>query len=180
MLIILIIAFGCLLLDQITKMAIVANFDLYEYKTIIDGFFDLFYVRNDGFAWGMDAKLWILILITFVALGVFVYLGLKVDYKKDKWFAFTLGFMLGGTLGNFVDRLFQSDHTVIDFLSFILYYPWIDNGLVLKTYDFPVFNVADSFLVVGAIMFIIYILFIEPKKEINKENDTNDEVVKVE
>ena len=88
--------------------------------------------------------------------------------------------MLGGTIGNFIDRLFRSDHSVIDFLDFIIYYPSFKGGFHFEPYDFPIFNIADSFLVVGAIMFLVLLLILEPiknKKEANKINETKEEEI---
>ena len=86
--------------------------------------------------------------------------------------------MLGGTLGNFIDRIFRADHSVIDFLDFIIYYPSFSGGFHFEPYDFPIFNIADSFLVVGAIMFLVLILILEPiknKKEALKNKENNEE-----
>ena len=167
-----------ILLDQLTKNIISHTFELYESRPVIKGFFDLEYVRNNGIAWSLQVKLWILILITIIAIGLFIYLSFKLKWKKDKWYIFTLGLLFGGAIGNFIDRIFQKDHSVIDFLSFTLYYPSFKDGFHFEEYFFPVFNVADISLVIGAIMFIIYILFIDKKKK-EEANDSSDEVVDI-
>ena len=72
--------------------------------------------------------------------------------------------------------------SVIDFLNIILYYPSFNEGFHFEKYDFPIFNVADIFLVVGAIMFIVYLFIIERIKEKRKkieEKDTNEEVIDI-
>ncbi len=171
MLYVFIIGICIIILDQLTKFIITDNMVLYDSVTVIKDFFNICYVRNDGIAWGIDVKLWILILLTIIALGIFIFLSFKLSIKKDKWFIVTLGFLFGGTIGNFIDRLFQADHSVIDFLSFILYYPSFKDGFHFEKYFFPIFNIADIFLVIGSIMFIIYILFIDTKKNKNKEKN---------
>ena len=173
-----IIAAIVIILDQLSKIIVSTNMNIYDSVTIIKGFAHFSYVRNDGIAWGIDAKLWILIIITIIAIGLFTFLARKLKWSKDKFLIITLGFMLGGTIGNFIDRLFQSDHSVIDFLDFYLYYPSFKDGFHFALYDFPIFNIADSFLVVGAIMFIIYFIIIEPKK--TKKESNNNEVEQVE
>ena len=91
--------------------------------------------------------------------------------KKYKWLSYSVAFMIGGTLGNFIDRV--SFNGVTDFIGFIF-----------GNYHFPIFNLADSFLVVGVIMFIIHCLFIDKeglfnkmKKEEKKNNGNGDEKV---
>ena len=184
MLIMLIVAAIIFALDQITKTIISTSLPLNHSIKVIDEFFYITYLRNDGIAWGIDAKLWLLILITIAAIGIFVFFAWKLKWKEDKWAIITIGFMLGGTLGNFFDRAFRVEHSVIDFLSFKLYYPSFYDGFHFATYDFPVFNVADIFLTVGAFMFIIYLFIIDrikekKKKELekSKENtvETNNE-----
>ena len=160
MLFMLLIGLIVILLDQGSKILVSLKFEEFDSKVVIKDFFYLTYLRNDGIAWGIDAKLYLLIIITIIALSVFVFMSIKLKIKKDSWFIITLGFLFGGTVGNFIDRLFQADHSVIDFLNFYLYYPSIKGGFHFDYYDFPVFNIADSFIVVGAIMLIIYFIFI--------------------
>ena len=78
----------------------------------------------------------------------------------------SMALLIGGLLGNVIDRIFYSTHSVTDFLSFIIYYPWFVGGkLTMCNFPFAVFNLADTWLTVGVIMMIIYLIFIEPKKE---------------
>lgn len=175
MLYVLIIAIAVLVLDQVSKLLVVYLMQEGEVISIIPNFFRLTSERNDGAAWSASIPYWLLIVITVVALGFFIYLAKKIKFKTEKWYGFSLGFLFGGAIGNFIDRLFYPNHEVVDFLSFILYYPAKVNGsLVFSQYYFPVFNIADSFLVIGVIMFIIYLFFIEPaarKKAAKKKED---------
>lgn len=172
MLIILLIALGALIVDQTTKLLVLNLMEEFQEITIIDGFFSIYSTRNNGAAWSMQIPYWILILITVVAIGAFIYFSRKIDYRKQKWLTATIGLMMGGTLGNFIDRLFYPEHLVVDMLSFTLYYPNFKDGW--STYLFPIFNFADSFLVVGVIMFIVYILFLDPSNKKPKEKEKED------
>lgn len=67
------------------------------------------------------------------------------------WLIVSLSFVLGGTIGNFIDRM-RLDY-VVDFISV----------RIMNRYDFAVFNVADSFIVIGAIMLMIHIIFLDSK-----------------
>jgi len=172
MLITIFIALAIIILDQVSKAIIVEN--VTGEIEVIKDFFYIVYANNTGIAWGISVSKWILVIITIIALGVFGYFVYKYrDFKNNKWLNITLAFLIGGTIGNFIDRIFRSSG-VVDFLGFILYYPDIMNNFVITTYDFPIFNVADSFLVVGSIMIIIYIIIIEPIKEKKKIKDNSN------
>jgi len=172
MLISIIIAVLIIIIDQISKALIVAKLDS-EIEVIKD-FFYITYAGNKGIAWGISAEKWLLIVITVIALSIFGYFLYKYrDFKNNKWINITVAFLIGGTIGNFIDRLFREDG-VVDFLAFTLYYPDVMNNFIITTYDFPIFNIADSFLVIGSIMVIIYIIIIEPIKEKAKLKDKND------
>ncbi|MFH7519378.1 signal peptidase II, partial [Pseudomonas syringae group genomosp. 7] len=75
-----------------------------------------------------------------VVVGLIIYIQ-KLK-KQDKWFGIALALMLGGAIGNFIDRVVRKE--VVDFVNTYIF-----------TYDFPIFNVADSALVVGVIIMFI-------------------------
>src|SRR5699024_9637851 len=77
-------------------------------------------------------------------------------WKRYKLFGVALSFILGGAIGNFIDRLFRKE--VVDFLDFIIF-----------SYDYPIFNIADSALVVGVGLVVITIFLDEKKKGNMKE-----------
>lgn len=132
---------GVLLLDQVTK-ALAASFLSAERLTVIPGFFHLTYRENSGAAWSMlEGKMWFFYLITVVALIAMV-LFYRNQETDDGWIQIALVLMMAGTVGNFIDRLFLQ--YVRDFLDF-----------VILGYDFPVFNIADSALCIGAFMILI-------------------------
>lgn len=132
---------GVLLLDQVTK-ALATSFLSAERLTVIPGFFHLTYRENSGAAWSMlEGKMWFFYLITVVALIAMV-LFYRNQETDDGWIQIALVLMMAGTVGNFIDRLFLQ--YVRDFLDF-----------VILGYDFPVFNIADSALCIGAFMILI-------------------------
>ena len=188
MIITLLIALGLVIIDQAVKLIIMGTMTEGESITVIKDFFYINYVKNDGVAFGFEftksstANLIIQLLIAAACLTAFIIIIYKQkDFKKNKWFMITMALLIGGLLGNVIDRIFYSTHSVTDFLSFILYYPWFVNGkLTMCSVPFAVFNLADTWLTVGVIMMIVYLIFIEPKKEkerIKNENENKDDEV---
>ena len=130
-------------LDQYIKSIILNYFELYQSKTIIDGFFSLTYVQNfgAGFSIMQNARTTFLI-ITPICLVGFTYLFIKSNDKLSKT---ALLLMISGTIGNFIDRIVRI--YVVDFLDFIIF-----------GWDFPIFNVADIFLTIGVCLYIIALI----------------------
>ena len=130
-------------LDQYTKSIILNYFELYQSKTIIDGFFSLTYVQNfgAGFSIMQNARTTFLIITPICWVG-FTYLFIKSNDKLSKT---ALLLMISGTIGNFIDRIVRI--YVVDFLDFIIF-----------GWDFPIFNVADIFLTVGVCLYIIVLI----------------------
>lgn len=152
-----IIAAIIIIVDQLTKWVVIKNMELYEQITIVEDFFYFTSHRNKGAAWGiLEGKmLFFYIVTTIVVIGVIYYM--QKYAKNDKFLAISLSFILGGAIGNFIDRLFRGE--VVDFLDFIIF-----------GYDFPIFNVADSSLVVGVTLILIATFFEEKQKK--KGNNT--------
>ena len=128
-----------LLCDQLSKLAADMNMVLGQRVTLIPGFFHLTYMRNSGAAWSMlEGQMWFFYLVSVVALVLMV---LFYRNQESNWNRIALAMMIGGTIGNFIDRLcFQY---VRDFLDFVIF-----------GYDFPVFNIADCALCIGVLMII--------------------------
>ena len=121
---------------------------------IIDNFFSLTYVLNDGAAFSLFAsKTYLLILIALICLFFIIY-ELK-NNLDDRVLSIGYSLVLAGLLGNFIDRLI--DGYIIDYLSF-----------KILGYSYPIFNLADILIVVGIVIVII--------KEILKERGKKDEV----
>ncbi len=128
-------------LDQLTKVLIATNLKLFESIEIIHGFFCITYVQNTGAAWSMmEGNMIFFYLISVVALFImWQYYHSDESDMLGKW---SMVLMIGGTLGNFLDRLRLQ--YVVDFFDFMIF-----------GYDFPVFNLADVFLCLGVGVFVL-------------------------
>ena len=138
------IALITLLIDQLTKIAVVGAFQLGE-TLPIKSYFNLVRVHNPGAAFSFLAdaggwQRWFFTGLGVVAAGVMLYL-LRM-HAGQTLFCLALSLLLGGAVGNVIDRVIYSH--VIDFLDF--YY---------GTWHFPAFNVADSAISVGAALLIL-------------------------
>ena len=118
---------------------------------VIRGFFRITYTCNDGAAFSiLKGKRVFFIIMTIVVVFLIVYYFLK---NKVYWVEkYSLLLIISGAVGNLIDRIMYG--YVIDFLDFIIF-----------GYDFPVFNIADSFITIGAIGLIISILFLNKEGE---------------
>ncbi|MGM0835637.1 MAG: signal peptidase II [Bacillota bacterium] len=148
------IALFIIIVDQVTKYLVVQYMELGENIPIIENFLYLSSHRNQGAAWGiLQGQMYFFYIITMaVVIGLIIYLQ-KLP-NDQKWMKFALSLMLGGAVGNFIDRLLHQE--VIDFINTFIF-----------SYDFPIFNVADSALVIG-VGIILVLTLLEGKKE--KEN----------
>lgn len=148
-------------IDQLTKYHFSTTLELHEEKSVIDGFFYFTYTINTGAAWSFLANVsWSQLffkILTGFALIAFMIFYIYAARKNYKWLRTSLILVISGTIGNFIDRLFNNG--VTDFLGFIF-----------GDYHFPIFNLADSFLVVGVIMLIIHYLFIDEGAVFRKKN----------
>jgi signal peptidase II len=149
-----IIAAIIIVIDQISKWLIVKNMELGENITIIENFLYITSHRNRGAAWGiLQGQMWFFYIITAVVIIGMIYYIQKYT-KENKVMGIALGLMLGGAIGNFIDRLFRKE--VVDFINTYIF-----------SYDFPIFNVADSALCVGVALLFIQML-LEGKQEKEK------------
>lgn len=157
-----IIAVLIVVFDQITKQIVKAKIPYGEIVPVIDKFFYLTYHENKGAAWGIFPNGRIFFIVsTLLISSVIVYMIVK---SKDKMLKLSLAVILGGALGNFIDRVLKGG--VGDFLDFYIF-----------SYHFPTFNVADMFVVIGTILLAVYLLFIykEPVKAELLQNDEKKE-----
>ena len=132
-----IISFLVILVDRITKI-LVENF-LTKELSVIKNIFYFTYIKNDGAAFSiLGSQRLLLVILSILALFFIIYYVTKKDKNGIGYF-----FLLGGIIGNLIDRLFLG--YVIDFIGI---------------YTFPIFNIADIFIVLGAIL----VLFEKEKK----------------
>ena len=108
-----------LVIDQILKLVVKCNILMSSTVTIIPHFFSLTYVENEGAAWSiLEGKSVFLVIISFLFL-LFIFRCLKTDKRKTKINVLAYGLMIGGIIGNMLDRIFYQK--VIDFLSFKIF-----------------------------------------------------------
>lgn len=144
-------------LDQATKQAIIASFHYGEVLEVIPGLFDLTHVRNPGgafsfFASGPFAQRMAFFIGTTVLAIILLFVFFRRLEPDARLAAVSLGAILGGAVGNLIDRVVY--HEVIDFLDVHLW----------GGYTWPTFNLADSFIVVGVVLLIVE-TFQEPAEE---------------
>ena len=145
-----IIFFSIILFDQLTKIIVIKNFQLYESMSIFP-LFNLTFVVNYGFAFGFlnnsSLNQIIVICVIFSIIAYFLYLLFKT---QDQFFRFSLILVLSGAVGNFIDRVIHG--FVIDFID-----------IYLGSYHWPAFNIADSSITLGFILIMFNILFLNKK-----------------
>ena len=126
------------ILDQFTKFLIKQNFQLNQSVPIIKNILHLTYITNTGSAFGLFKGLnWFFVFFSvIVIIAIFYYLERIV--KNEKLLQFAVGLLLGGTIGNLIDRVAYG--AVIDFIDFRIW---------------PVFNIADSAVTIGVIILIV-------------------------
>ena len=136
--------------DQWTKYWAKTSLD--QPVPLIRGVFELQYVENQGAAFGiLQNKLWLFVIFTLIMLFVLVYLYYHTPLEKGYgWIRLANILIISGAVGNLIDRVQRK--YVVDFLYF-------------KLIDFPVFNVADSFVVVGCCLFIL--LYFVQKEQVS-------------
>lgn len=136
------IALIVFLIDQGTKYLIVTRLELQEQIPVIGNFFLITSHRNRGAAFGiLEGQQWFFFIVTAIVVAGIVWYLNKAKATR-KLLPTALGLVLGGALGNFLDRMLAGE--VVDFLQFNF-----------GTYTFPIFNVADSCIVIGVGLIIL-------------------------
>ena len=145
-----IISIILLCIDQISKLLVVNLLTKTDSITIIKNFFYLTYINNDGAAFSiLVGKRIFLILIAVLAI-VMLIRYIKKNNIQNKLELVSISLIIGGSLGNLMDRVVRG--YVIDFLDFKIF-----------NYNFPIFNLAATFIVIGVFLLLL--------KEIRKENN---------
>ena len=141
--ILILVLFLSVLLDQIIKIIVSYKMDLNDSITIINNFFNITCAHNIGAAWSiLSGGRIILILLGLIAIDV-IYIFFVYNKNLDKRDQILYGLLMGGILGNLLDRLFYG--YVIDYLDFKIF-----------GYNYPIFNLADILIVVPVILIIIF------------------------
>lgn len=143
-----------LLIDIFTKQLVKNTLNLYDSIPIIPNFFSITYVINDGAAFSiLKGELWLFIILGFVLLFFIFYYLQKEKLNIYKTFYYSL--LIAGVLGNLLDRMLYKG--VIDFLDFTIF-----------SYNAPIFNLADTFIVISVILIVFESLKEVLKKWISK------------
>jgi len=139
-----------IILDQCTKYLIIKSFALHQSLDIIEHFLTIVHTRNRGIAFGLlsgqgsGIRSILLIIISLVAIAFILYL-LKGLQSKHIYAIITLSLILGGAIGNFIDRARWGE--VVDFMDLHWYH-----------YHWPAFNCADSAISIGLVLLLIGIV----------------------
>lgn len=128
--------------DVVIKILVSRCIDLYDSIVIIPNFLAITYVRNTGAAFSVLENNRILFIVIGVIALYLIYRYLIKDKSLNKLSIISYSMLLGGIIGNMIDRIVYG--YVIDYLSFNIF-----------GYNFPVFNLADTFIVVSVILIII-------------------------
>lgn len=143
-------------LDQGTKVWVRNNLELWKDSVdVIPGFFQIVHYQNTGAAFGMaDGMMWLFAVFTVFALGLMFWMTRQLE-DDDIFVSCMMGLIAGGAVGNAIDRvLYQA---VTDFLRFYTtegaLYDWLRDNF--NTAEWPSFNVADSAIVVGILVFFV-------------------------
>lgn len=140
------------LIDQFTKWLVVENLEPRTAYPVIGDFFRLFLIRNPGAAFSMGVDATLVFSLFQIAATIICVIAL---FRVRSWWSATPAILIGaGAAGNLIDRIFRDPGAlhghVVDFLSF---------G------SFAIFNVADSCITVGVFFYLVYVLFIEPRRQ---------------
>lgn len=136
------VAIAVFVIDRLTKLAVLGLLDKEQAVKIIPGVFDITLVLNDGAAFGLfKGKAVFFIFISMAVMAAIIVHILK-NRSTGKLDSVALGLVLGGALGNLVDRIMIG--RVVDFLDFQIW---------------PVFNIADSCITIGAALLVYSFLF---------------------
>ena len=138
-------------LDQWSKWLVKSSFNLYQSKPVIQDFFHFTYVTNDGMAFGLSLPggKHVLLVMTILLTG-FIVGFLWKEKDGHPFVKYGLALILSGAIGNLIDRIIHG--SVVDFMDFMI-----------GDFHWYIFNVADSAVTIGMVLFIYYSLLLEKK-----------------
>lgn len=137
------VALAVVVLDQLTKYLVVKNMELGQSIPLIPAVFQLTSHRNMGAAFGILQNQRLLFIVITVGVIIGIIFSLIRTGKRQPRISWALALVLGGAVGNFIDRV--STGKVVDFLDFTLIH-------------FPIFNVADAAITIGVGLLILDLL----------------------
>ena len=142
-------------LDQLTKFFVSSYMTLGDTIPIIKDVLHITYVENKGAAFSMlSDKRWVFLTFSTIAIVAIVYVLIKYKRELSRLSSVSLAMVLGGAVGNMIDRIFRGgvlfDGAVVDFID-------------VRLINFAVFNIADSFVCVGAALLVLSVILDERK-----------------
>lgn len=142
-----------LLVDQISKLIVIRSIDINQSIELIKNFFYLTYTHNTGAAFSIltGQRIFLILIAIVILIILFNYIRKNKVERKIEKIAFSL--IIGGSLGNLIDRIVRG--YVVDFFDVKIF-----------GYNFPVFNVADTFIVIGVLLLLISLT----RKEVKHDN----------
>lgn len=142
-----------LLIDQISKILTVKLIEINKGIEIIKNFFYLTYTHNTGAAFSILTGQRILLILIAIIILIILFNYIRKNKVKEKLDILAFSLIIGGSLGNLIDRIVRG--YVVDFLDFKIF-----------GYNFPIFNLADTFIVIGVFLLLITTI----RKEHNNDN----------
>ena len=152
---ILIYSFFIILIDQISKFLISTTLGFERSITIIPKVINFTFVKNKGAAFSIFSNSTMILTFTSVFVSLILITLILKSPPKSYWNSIGVSYLLGGTLGNGIDRLLKG--YVIDFLD-------------LVPIDFPIFNIADISINIAIVCFLIDLIINKNREEISKKN----------
>lgn len=161
------------ILDQVSKWFIVKRIPLGEERPVLGDFFIITSHRNRGAAFGiLQNQRWFFIVITLiVVIGILWYIRRTIRERKVL-LSFALSLLLGGAIGNFIDRALFGE--VVDFLQFTFDFSLFGKAIY---YIYPIFNLADSAIVIGVILIFLESLLTWRKEKKGATNEHKSDLI---
>lgn len=153
MTLIIILSIILLIIDQISKLLVVKLIDINSSIKLIKNFFYLTYTHNTGAAFSILTGQRVLLILVAIVILIVIFNYLRKNKVEGKIDILAFSLIIGGSLGNLLDRIVRG--YVVDFLDFKIF-----------GYNFPVFNLADTFIVIGVFLLLVIII----RKEHNNDN----------
>lgn len=138
---------GCILLmvDQLLKLLVRSKVPLLDEITVIPNFFSIYHIENKGAAFSLFGGATIVLIVISILVLLFLDRYVLIEKKMTKWRIFSLGIIVGGVVGNLIDRILYG--AVVDFLAIDIF-----------GYGFPVFNIADIGITIGFLTLAVGII----------------------
>ncbi len=133
-----------LLIDQVSKLLVIKSLSINNSIEVIKNLFYITYTNNDGAAFSILTGKRIFLIVVAIAIIIILFYYIKKNKIEKKLDILAFSLIIGGSLGNLIDRIIRG--VVIDFFDVKIF-----------DYNFPIFNVADSFIVIGTFLLLITI-----------------------